>query len=170
MELTIGKQTRGSKHRSLASSESGTTPGVYPNKVDVEEVIDTFNITISDDGKYGILQECITWKATVQGLNPCTAYYVRLREIDELLSSGTGNHASKILGRSVADVLDCLTLTRASAVTFTADGCKIRTGQGGSGTSGPTTLPVSGPVQMSSVVVQSAAIATPKCRRGRALI
>jgi hypothetical protein len=147
--------------------EYGTTPGVYPNRVDAEEVFDS--ITLTNNGNFVLLQETVTWRALVQGLNPCTTYYVRLRAIDEIVFSGansTNKAAAKIIGKSVAADDPCIEIARAGAVTFTTDGCNIRTGQGGPVSNGTTTLTISGPVQMSSVAVQSAAIVSSRVSPG----
>jgi len=129
--------------------EYGTTPGVYPNKVNAEFVSYTENLVENGDGITYTL--CETFKASVTGLNPCDTYYVRMNFVYPITYIGP-----------------CLTVRLGDAVHFMTEGCMTRPGQGGAGTaSGTSSVPsLPQPVQMSNIVVQSAAIATPKVSPG----
>ena len=132
--------------------EYGTTPGVYPNRVDAEYVSHTQTIVEGDDEITVTI--CETFKASVKGLNPCDTYYVRTNFFYPV---------------SYVGVEPCFTVRLGNAVHFMTTGCRIGPlGQSGAGTaSGISTVPSwPKPVQMSNIVVQSAAIATPKVAPG----
>ena len=133
--------------------EYGTTPGVYPNRVDAEYVSYTENLVENGDGITYTL--CETYKASVRGLNPCDTYYMRINFSYPVYYVG---------------VEPCFTVRLGDAVHFMTTGCRIGPlGQGGAGTaSGISTVPSwPKPVQMSNIVVQSAAVATPKVSPGQ---
>jgi len=132
------------------------------------------------------------YSTVITGLDPCTTYYVRAvlaRPQSGNYQTGpagylfsilpTGSHSASIYGLGVGlgagliernrDFTQCPTTTYGNVITFTTDGCEIGPlGQGGAGTaSGLSTVPSwPKPVQMSNIVVQSAAIATPKVAPG----
>ena len=156
--------------------EYGTTPGVYPIKVDADLISDTFNVTQTPDGAF-VLQECFVWKAAVRDLHPCSNYYVRLRVIDEYFYISAARPAGKtavtVAGKPLGQISGdgCPDPTfgvyRAMPVTFRTAGCLIGPVGGGSSDSGNTNvLTPSGPVPMANIVVQSASITTPKVGPG----
>jgi hypothetical protein len=133
--------------------EYGIKPGVYPYSVNA--MIDSVTSDVTYGEGYIITKMCVTFKTTVQNLEPCENYYVRLNEANGLVASSP-----------------CDIVCDPNTVKFTTAGCTTGfIGQGGSapGTAGtsPSSLPVSAPVQMASVVVQSATIATTKVSPGQ---
>jgi len=134
--------------------EYGIKPGVYPYRANA--LIDTTTSKVTFDGDYLVLQVVFTFKGAVQNLDPCQTYYVRF-----------------ILDYNIWSVSPCSTVCAPNVVKFATTGCMIKTlGQGGLSSNPGTSpslssLPVSAPVQMASVVVQSAAIATTKVSPGQ---
>ena len=133
-----------------------------------------------------------SFSTNVTTLDPCTKYYVRAvlscpepgnylpgpaDYLFSILATGpysTGMHGLGVgLGASMIDgtrdfFFSCPTVY-GNEITFTTSGCKIGPlGQGGAGTaSGLSTVPSwPKPVEMSNIMVQSAAIATPKVAPG----
>ena len=154
----------------------GTQPGVYTHT--------TAPITVTSN-----IQPL---SSTVTTLDPCTKYYVRAVlscPIQENYQPGpggylfsilsTGSHSAGMRGLGVGLGADLIERTGdfayncpiiyGNVITFTTSGCKMGPlGQGGAGTaSGLSTVPSwPKPVEMSNIVVQSAAIATPKVAPG----
>jgi hypothetical protein len=132
----------------------------------------------------------LTFTSIVNGLRPCTTYFARFiissgiqadceKQYNDylisFLSSGlhsTGMHGLGVgLGFSpnVKFINSTPRIYPGNEITFTTTGCQISTGplgQGGSVGTGSTAISTPGPIQMSSIVVQSAAITTPKVAPG----
>ena len=123
----------------------------------------------------------------ITGLDPCTKYYVRAviscphpanyqhgpaGYLFSILSTGVhglGVGLGAGLIERTRDFYLACPVVYGNVITFTTDGCRIGPmGQGGAGTaSGLSTVPSwPKPVGMSNIVVQSAAIATPKVAPG----
>jgi len=162
-------------YNNTAYFQYGTVPGVYTNT--------TLPVGIISGN---------TFSAHVTGLNPCTRYYARavLTYVEpkiynseshdyliSFLSGGpryTGMHGLGVgLGFMPAGKHLNLPLTTATSygneINFTTTGCQISTGplgQGGSVGTGSTAISTTGPIQMSNIIVQSAAISTPKVAPG----
>jgi hypothetical protein len=129
------------------------------------------------------------FSTAVTTLDPCTKYYARAvlscTQVDNyltgpagylfsILSTGSGMHGlgiglgAGLIVQNMSNPYTCPTVY-GNVITFTTSGCKVGPlGQGGAGTaSGISTVPSwPKPVQMSNIVVQSAAIATPKVAPG----
>ena len=155
----------------------GTQPGVYTHT--------TVHITVNPSAQ--------SFNTVVTTLDPCTKYYARAvlswpyayqnyhtgpaGYLFSILSTGsqsTGMHGLGVgLGVGLTarnpGAFNSCPIIYGNEISFTTSGCKIGPlGQGGAGTaSGLSTVPSwPKPVQMSNIVVQSAAIATPKVAPG----
>jgi hypothetical protein len=133
-----------------------------------------------------------SYSFTVTNLDPCTKYYVRAVLAGVLEGNyhtgpagylfsilSTGSQSTGLYGLGVGlgagpiektpDFDGCPSTVYGNVITFTTSGCKVGPlGQGGAGTaSGLSTVPSwPKPVEMSNIMVQSAAIATPKVAPG----
>jgi hypothetical protein len=156
----------------------GTDSGVYTS------------ITPDITKEFFLANSTTTFASAVTGLRPCTKYYARfvvsaLTQVDykkpygdyliSFLSSGSrgaGMHGLGVgLGFSpdVKGINSTLQIYPGNEITFTTTGCSISTGplgQGGSVGTGSTAISTTGPIQMSSIVVQKAVIATQKAAPG----
>lgn len=126
----------------------GTRPGFYTHTADAEfKSVEFFYDRI-----------CFDVVASVRSLIPCDQYYVRFQLAPELLHYAT-----------------CPIITIGPETKFSTTGCQIGPyGQGGStsnaGTSSSlSSLPASAPVQIANVVVQNAAVATPRVSPGQSV-
>jgi hypothetical protein len=126
--------------------------------------------------------DTLTFRATVTGLRPCTKYYARFvlygpATVDyektysdyliSFLSSGTAGIHGLGVGLSYnPNIKDISNVPQryyyGNEIIFTTTGCQVSTGplgQGGSVGSGAPSVTTTSPIQMSNIVVQSAAIA-----------
>ncbi len=127
--------------------EYGTAPGVYTNKVQVADISSIRNNKMSAGGN-GTETICLTYAYNAHNLTPCTTYYVRFWFVWD------PGHGCEIFRYS-------------DEISFKTEGCMIGKGQGSLGISPgtPTTWPK--PVEMSNIIVQSAAVATSKVSQGQ---
>jgi hypothetical protein len=155
----------------------GTASGVYTSI--------TPNITMN-------YQDFVAFTANVTGLRPCTKYYARFVLVSvtmpsnhqkaysdyliSFLSPGTGDARMCGLGvglgftPSSSQLNNLFQAVYGNEITFTTTGCQVSTGplgQGGSVGSGAPSVTTTGPIQMSNIVVQNAALAATTAAPGQ---
>jgi len=162
----------------LGHFQYGTAPGVYTS------------ITPAVSKEYA---PTITFRNTLTGLRPCTKYFARFvfttqpsplnhekLSSDYLISIlSTVDHSAGMHGlgvglgfspnvKDIGNIPETHTFYGAE-ITFTTTGCQVSTGpigQGGSVGTGAPSVTMTNPVQISNIVVQSAAIASTKVAPG----